>query len=180
MISKKIKRVFPYVAIFFVCIYFYSLTEKFQFIAKAGNIGPDFWPKMLLGLTIAVCLFEIIKTFFFLKTEDKDLAEAKVQPEAGMETTRTYPVLLLIGVLLTVLYIYLVTILGFPLCTFLYFALFMYIGRYRKKWAILANSVIGTVVLVFIFMKIVYVSLPLGQEPFSSVTFFLLRIMGGE
>ena len=28
------------------------------------------------------------------------------------------------------------------------------------------------------FMKVVYVSLPLGVEPFSQVTFLLMRLMG--
>jgi putative tricarboxylic transport membrane protein len=177
MVIEKIKAVFPYIVISLICIYLYALANQFQFVAKAGNIGPDFWPKMLLGLTIAVCLFEIIKTAFFSKIKSEGKAAAKEQVEAP-ETKRYYPGLLLIGSLMTVLYVYLVTILGFPLCTFLYFALFMFVGRYRKKWAILANSVIGTLVLVFIFMKIVYVSLPLGQEPFSAVTFFVLRIMG--
>ena len=178
MVIEKIKAAFPYIVISLICIYLYSLANKFQFVTKAGNIGPDFWPKMLLGLTIAVCLFEIIKMAFFSRIKSEDKAAAKVQVEDAAETRRSYPGLLLIGTLMTVLYVYLVNILGFPLCTFLYFALFMFVGRYRKKWAILANSVIGTLALVFIFMKIVYVSLPLGQGPFSAVTFFVLSIMG--
>jgi putative tricarboxylic transport membrane protein len=79
---------------------------------------------------------------------------------------------------MTVAYAYFVTALGFILCTFLYFVVFMIVGRYRKIWAILANSVVGTLALVVIFMKIVYVSLPLGQEPFSRVTFFVLSMLG--
>ncbi len=91
---------------------------------------------------------------------------------------KTYPGLLVIGTAMTVAYAYFVSILGFILCTFLYFALFMIVGRYRKTWAIVANSLIGTLVLVVIFMKVVYVSLPLGQEPFSGVTFFVLTLLG--
>jgi len=178
MANERIKRALPYVAIFFACMYFYSLAGKFQFVAKTGNIGPDFWPKMLLGLTMAVCLFEIVKTALSLKSKTKDRAAAKEQVEEEAETKRSYPGLLLIGTLMSVLYVYLVTTLGFPLCTFLYFGLFMFVGRYRKIWLIVANSVIGTLVLVFVFMKIVYVSLPLGQAPFSAVTFFVLGIMG--
>jgi ABC-type amino acid transport system permease subunit len=103
-------------------------------------------------------------------TEDKS--------EKAQSKKKTYPGLLIIGIAMTVAYAYFVTILGFIICTFLYFALFMIVGRYRKVWAILANSVVGTLVLVVIFMKIAYVSLPLGQEPFSGVTFFVLRMLG--
>jgi hypothetical protein len=32
-------------------------------------------------------------------------------------------------------------------------------------------------VLLFIFMKLVYVSLPIGVAPFSEVTLFLMKLM---
>jgi putative tricarboxylic transport membrane protein len=177
MAVEKAKRIIPYVIILLVSLYFYHLAGQFRFSAKPGNLGPDFWPKLLLGLTMAACLYEIIKTAFFLKTVPPKAAaeEQSAKPESKK---KTYPGLLVIGIAMTVAYAYFVTTLGFIICTFLYFALFMIVGRYRKVWAILANSLIGTLVLVVIFMKIVYVSLPLGQEPFSGVTFFVLRMLG--
>jgi hypothetical protein len=176
MATEKIKRIIPYVIILVVSLYFYYLAGQFRFSTKPGNLGPDFWPKLLLGLTMAACLYEIIKTALFLKPAPQEQAEQEQPAKAAQK--KTYPVLLVIGVVMTVAYAYFVTTLGFVICTFLYFALFMIVGRYRKPWAILANSVIGTLVLVVIFMKIVYVSLPLGQEPFCGVTFFILRMLG--
>jgi Na+-transporting NADH:ubiquinone oxidoreductase subunit NqrB len=179
MAAEKAKRIIPYVIILLVSLYFYYLAGQFRFSAKPGNLGPDFWPKLLLGLTMAACLYEIIKTTFFLKVAP--FKEAAGETAAKTESKKkTYPGLLVIGIVMTVAYAYLVSILGFIICTLLYFALFMIVGRYRKPWAILANSVAGTLVLVVIFMKIVYVSLPPGQEPFSSVTFFVLSLMGGK
>lgn len=175
--AEKAKRIIPYVIILLVSLYFYYLAGQFRFSAKPGNLGPDFWPKLLLGLTMAACLYEIIKTAFFLKIALPKEAAGE-QPAKVTATKKTYPELLVIGIAMTVAYVYFVTTLGFVLCTFLYFALFMIVGRYRRVWAILANSAIGTLVLVLIFMKIVYVSLPLGQEPFSSVTLFVLKLMG--
>lgn len=177
MAAEKLKKTIPYVIILLVTAYFYHLAGQFRFSAKAGHLGPDFWPKMLLALTMVACLYEIIKTAFFLKiAPPKKTAEEQSAKAEGKK--KTYAGLLVIGIVMTVAYAYLVTTLGFIICTFLYFALFMIVGRYRKTWAILANSVIGTLVLVVIFMKIVYVSLPLGQEPFSGVTFFVLRMLG--
>lgn len=177
MAAEKLKKIVPYLIILLVSLYFYYLAGQFRFSAKPGNLGPDFWPKLLLGLTMVACLYEIIKTAFFLKTAPpKKTAEEQFAKAESKK--KTYPGLLVIGIVMTVAYAYLVTTLGFIICTFLYFALFMIVGRYRKTWAILANSVIGTLVLVVIFMKIAYVSLPLGQEPFSGVTFFVLRMLG--
>jgi putative tricarboxylic transport membrane protein len=177
MAAEKAKRMLPYVIIFLVSLYFYHLAGQFHFSAKPGNLGPDFWPKMLLGLTMAICLYEVAKTAFFLKRVPPKEATDE-EPATAAPAKKTYPVLLVIGIAMTVAYAYFITILGFILCTFLYFALFMIVGRYRNFWAILANSIIGTLVLVVIFMKIVYVSLPLGQGPFSSVTLLVLKLMG--
>jgi putative tricarboxylic transport membrane protein len=179
MASEKAKRIIPYVIILLVSLYFYHLAGQFRFSAKAGHLGPDFWPKLLLGLTMAACLYEIIKTAFFLKVTPSKKETGEHVAKADSDK-KSYPALLITGILMTVAYAYFVTILGFIICTVLYFALFMIVGRYRKPWAILANSIIGTLALAGIFMKIVYVSLPPGQEPFSSVTFFILSLMGGK
>lgn len=177
MALEKLKKIGPYLIILLVSLYFYYLAGHFRFSTKPGNLGPDFWPKLLLGLTMAACLYEIIKTAFFLNVATTKEA-AKEQSAKAQSKKKTYPALLIIGIAMTVAYAYFVTVLGFIICTFLYFAFFMIVGRYRKVWAIMANSVVGTLVLVVIFMKIAYVSLPLGQEPFSGVTFFVLRILG--
>ena len=43
---------------------------------------------------------------------------------------------------------------------------------------VLATSLVGSLLFMFMFMKVVYVSLPLGHEPFSQVSFLLMRLMG--
>jgi putative tricarboxylic transport membrane protein len=174
MAIEKIKRIIPYAVVFLISAYFYVLAGRFGFVAKAGNLGPDFWPKLLLGLTMAVCLYEIAKTALFHrgKAPEDDAGEEKA------EAPKRYPGLLIIGTLMTVAYVYFVNILGFILCTFLYLALFMVVGRYRKVWVIASNSVIGTVLFVVIFMKAVYVSLPLGQGPFQQFSLLVLKMLG--
>jgi ABC-type amino acid transport system permease subunit len=178
MAVEKAKRIVPYVVISLVAAYFYVLAGQFRFSAKPGHLGPDFWPKVLLALTMAACLYEIVRILFFVRTPPKEVASESKKPDQPKGIREAYPELLVIGVLMTLAYAYFVTTLGFVLSTFLYFVLFMVVGRYRKVWAILANSLVGTLVLVVVFMKIVYVSLPHGKEPFSDVTFFVLRILG--
>lgn len=171
---EKIKRIIPYAVVLLVSAYFYVLAGRFEFPAKAGNLGPDFWPKLLLGLTMAACLYEIAKTALFHrgKALEDDAGEEKA------EAPKRYPRLLIIGALMTVAYVWFLDILGFILCTFLYFALFMVVGRYRKVWVIAANSAIGTVLFVVIFMKAVYVSLPIGYGPFQQFSLLVLRMLG--
>jgi putative tricarboxylic transport membrane protein len=102
-------------------------------------------------------------------------APADTATEAPPE--RTYPRLLIAGIVLTVAYVLSIERLGFFLCTFAYLAAFTWIGRYRRPLVVLASSLAGSLAFMFVFMKVVYVSLPLGQEPFSQVTFLLMRLM---
>jgi hypothetical protein len=127
----------------------------------------------LLGLTMAACLYEILKIVLFQR--GKALVGNAEADKA--EAPRRYAGLLIIGALMTVAYVYLLHILGFTFCTILYLALFMVVGRYRKVWVIAANSVIGTLLFVVIFMKVVYVSLPLGQGPFQQFSLLVLKML---
>jgi hypothetical protein len=174
MVMEKIKRVIPYAVILLVSAYFYVLAGRFQYPAKAGNLGPDFWPKLLLGLTMAACLYEIAKTAFLhrAKAPGDDAGAEKA------EAPRRYPGLLIIGILMTVAYVYFLDILGFIFCTLVYLALFMVVGRYRKIWVIAVNSVIGTLLFVVLFMKVVYVSLPIGVGPFQQFSLLVMKILG--
>jgi putative tricarboxylic transport membrane protein len=79
---------------------------------------------------------------------------------------------------MTILYVVLIEKLGFFLCTVIYLAAFMWVGRYRRLGVIVATSLIGSLAFMFMFMKVVYVSLPLGVEPFAQVSFLLMRAMG--
>ena len=178
MALEKLKKMLPYGIIILISAYFYFLAGKFRFSAKPGHLGPDFWPKMLLGLAMVTCLYEIIKTAFFTRIAGEKEASAGAPSEKKAATRKSYPELLIIGIVMTVAYAYFLSVLGFVLSTFFYFALFMIVGRYRRTWAIFVNSLVGTLVLTFIFMKVVYVSLPLGQEPFQSITLFVLGLMG--
>jgi len=69
-------------------------------------------------------------------------------------------------------------VLGFFLATAIYLAAFMLVGRYRRYGVIAVTSVVGSLVFVFVFMKIVYVSLPLGIGPFQSVSTALMALLG--
>jgi putative tricarboxylic transport membrane protein len=182
----QLRRTAPYLVVLAIAGYLFSLANRIDFVAPGGRIGPGAWPKAILLLAIATCAYEIVKTWFFARKK-RDLtgvlqsiveaapAEAALGPE---QDEKTYPHLLWIGIAITVAYVVLIETLGFFLCTFLYLAAFMFVGRYRRPGVVLVTSLAGSLVFMFVFMKIVYVSLPLGQGPFAEITFLLMRLMG--
>ncbi len=79
---------------------------------------------------------------------------------------------------MTVAYAALITTLGFFISTVLFIAGFIWVGRYRRPGVIAAASLIGGLAFMFVFMKIVYVSLPLGVGTFGLVSIQLMSLMG--
>jgi len=179
---NRLLRAAPYIALQLAAMYFHQLAGHIDYPATPGRIGPDFWPKSILVLLGLVCIYEIIKnlligeTFSAAGLLDDLMKDSPADPDAVRLPNR--PWLLASGMLLTVAYVAGIDKLGFFLATGAYLALFMVIGRYRNWVVIAAASLLGSLLLLFVFMKLVYISLPLGIEPFSSVSLMLLSIMG--
>jgi|SRR4051794_12208405 putative tricarboxylic transport membrane protein len=183
--APRMRRIAPYVIVLAIVSYLYFLATQIDFVAPGGRIGPNFWPKVILALAMLTCTYEIVKSLFFGKAErdlegvlGSVLKDVPMEPPVAAPEEKTYPHLLWIGIAMTLLYVVVIDTLGFFLCTLIYLAAFMWIGRYRRIGVIASTSVIGSLAFMFMFMKIVYVSLPLGVGPFAQVSFLLMRVMG--
>lgn len=165
----------------------YAVAGQFEFSPRAGRLGPDVWPKALLVLMMLTCIYEIAKTLVRRKGADEIEGLLELIKEESAEThdravaedpPAVFLHLLLAGIGLTVGYVYLIDKLGFFLDTLVFMTLFMVIGRYRKPWLVLAIGLLGSLIFMFVFMKVVYVSLPIGEAPFSAVSLTLMQLMG--
>ena len=171
----RFKELVPYALLLVAGAYLFYRAREFGAFARPGELGPDVWPKAILGLLMFVCAAEIAWRLLRMRTAPR--ARPRANAEDGDEGPR-YPWRLAAGILLTALYVPGLEVLGFFLCTALYLAAFMVIGRYRAWVVIAVSSVAGSLAFVFVFMKIVYVSLPLGVGPFRSLSTAILALLG--
>jgi len=171
----RLRELAPYAALLAAAAYLYSKAGAFAALARPGQLGPDAWPKAILGLLAFVCVVEIARRAWSWRSAP--VPEARREADAEPEPTR-YPRLLAGGIAITALYVPGLEVLGFFTCTVIYLAAFMWIGRYRSIRVIAASSIVGTLAFVFVFMKVVYVSLPLGMGPFRSISTWLLAFFG--
>ncbi len=187
MTRANLTKVVPYATILAAAVALYAVARQFNFTPRPGHLGPAVWPKAILVLSIAACVFEIVGTLVFGKgQEEVDGLLEVIEEEAAKNVTETiheepqatYPKLLITGIGLTVGYVLLFNVLGFFVDTLLYIVLFTLVGRYRKPGVALVSGLVGSLAFMFIFMKIVYLSLPVGQAPFSSVSLALMQLMG--
>ncbi len=188
---NRLKGQIPYVVVLLISGYLFYLATRFDFSAQGGRIGPDIWPKAILGLAMLTCVYEILKNLLFSGRQAEihgllqSIAEEAPVEEVPDDNTgpslplgRSYPHLLIAGMVMTVAYAALVETLGFFICTVLFLAGFTWVGRYRRTRVIVIASLIGALAFAFVFMKIVYVSLPLGVGPFKQVSVSLMQLMG--
>jgi putative tricarboxylic transport membrane protein len=184
----RLPRILPYALVGAAAGYLYYVAANIQYHARAGTLGPDFWPKAILILTLVVCACEIARIVFAGDAAQRtggvleDLVEKGTEAAAGTAETpvESHPALLLAGMGATLAYVAAAQRLGFFLATIAYLVVFMWLGGYRR-WGVIATvSVAGTLVLLFIFMKLVYVSLPTGVALFSAVTRLRMKVLGSR
>ena len=187
MTRGDLKKVVPYSIVLAVAATLYAFAGQFEFTSRPGRLGPNVWPEAILVLMIITCIYEIVRTLFFSKGQEEvegllEIIEEEVAenlPEESHEEPQAAHTHLLIGgIALTLAYVFLFDVLGFFVDTFLYMVLFMLVGRYRKPKIVLAIGLLGALAFMFVFMKIVYLSLPIGHAPFSSVSLALMQLMG--
>jgi putative tricarboxylic transport membrane protein len=178
--ANVLARAAPFVAIMGAAAYFYYLADHLDFEPMPGRTGPDLWPKIVLGLMILTCAIGIAKTFLARSSGGSNLLEL-LAPRVGDDTdegTRSFPRLALLGCALFIAYVLALDRVGFPVSTAVLLAAFLWAGRYRNVPVIAVISLVGSLGFFFVFRKIVYVSLPLGREPFLSLSIWLMKLMG--
>jgi putative tricarboxylic transport membrane protein len=178
--TSTLARAVPFVAIMAAAAYFYYLSDNLDFPAMPGRAGPDLWPKIILGLMMLTCGIGIAKTLLARSGDGGSLFKLLVRDE-GEETeapARSWPLLAVAGAALFIAYVALLDRVGFVICTAVLMAAFLWVGRYRNPWVITLVSLGGSLAFFFVFRKLVYVSLPLGKEPFLSLSVWLMRLLG--
>jgi putative tricarboxylic transport membrane protein len=141
-------------------------TRSLSDLAREGSLGPGFWPRLaLLGLALAC----VAKAW-----EDWRRAAGDAAGE-GREPISTPK--LLGAIALIVAYAAAAPALGFPLATVAFIAAFMALAGMRSPAGLAVNAGLGTVILVYVFVKAVYLPLPKGDGPFETLTVALYRAL---
>jgi putative tricarboxylic transport membrane protein len=141
-------------------------TRGLDHVARGGQLGPGFWPRIVLvGLGLA-CLVKM----FLASRADRGPAR-----EAPSAISRRKLAAAVAGI---VLYVLATPLIGFPLASALFIVAFMLLCGSRSMVALGANAGVGTVLLLYLFVKLVYLPLPKGEGPFEALTLAIYRGLG--
>lgn len=174
-------RSLPYLTLLAGAAFMFNVAGSFEFRIPAGRLGPDFWPKLILGLLLLTSAYAVLNAWLATPADEPHQKTAAEPGDADASipgASTGHPVLLVWGVVLSTAYAALIDKLGFLVCTTLFLACFAYVGRYRRHRAIWLTSIIGSIALMFLFMRVVYISLPIGVAPFSAVSLAAMKLLG--
>ena len=164
----RARRVLPPLAGVALASALYPGTRGLDAIAR--GLGPGFWPRLaLIGLALA-CLAKFVEEWRRARAGTVVTAGGAARPPISQAK-------LAAGIGLIVLYVLLAPYVGFPLVTALFIATFMVLCGTRSVRALAGNVVVGTVGLLYLFVKLVYLPLPKGDGPFETLTLALYRAL---
>lgn len=152
--------------IFAAAVALFVAAGRLPVVPVPGQLGPDFWPRLVLVGLMGSCVL-------------KGLEVARGRA-AKAERTPVLPLSLpkLVGGMALVLgYPALAPLLGFPLTNFLFLLAFMRLAGTRRPVTLFVIAALGTVALLYLFVKVVYLPLPKGTGVVEDFTVFLYRLL---
>jgi len=159
----------------------YWAATRIQANAGAGRIGPDAWPKAIIVVMGLLCAWEIARRLAVRPRGGGDAAGASPMPEAA-DASQAPPAMqvgkLAAGAGLVFAYVVTVPWLGFFAATAIFLAAFPWFGGLRRPLLTGALGIAGSLGLVVVFMRVAYISLPLGEGPFKALSLALLAAIG--
>jgi len=173
--------VLPHALMLLASVLLYWAATRIDAGSGAGKgLGPAAWPKAIIVFMGLLCAWEIVKRLVLRSRGGaRGLVEGLARAPAGDEAPPAFrPGMLAWGIALVLGYVVAVPELGFAVTTALFLAAFPWFGGLRRPVLTAAIGVAGSVALVAIFMRVAYISLPLGEGPFRSVSLALLALLG--
>lgn len=174
----RLRQVLPHSVMLVASIVLYRLAAGID-VDTGGRISPAVWPKAIVVVMGLLCAYEIVKRLVarsgFTATGMVSVDPLGVAWEAP--APRNLP-MLFGGIALIAAYVIAVPWTGFFLTTAIFLGIFPWVGGLRRPGLSAAIGLIGSLVLVVVFMRIAYISLPLGVGPFRALSIALMRAIG--
>jgi putative tricarboxylic transport membrane protein len=160
----------------------YHVVESPQLAALVtrGLAGPSTWPDMMLWVIVFFSAVWALQTAVVIIRSKMSTIKPLPATQVSSSDAESTPFSLLIalGVLFILLYGYLLAVIGFATATLLYIVSWCWLGGLRKPLLVSLIGLIGTTVLLYLFVKLASMPLDRGQGVMGEFSVALYRIMG--
>ncbi|HEX2739065.1 MAG TPA: tripartite tricarboxylate transporter TctB family protein [Rubrobacter sp.] len=162
--------VVPELVLAAVAVYLFVLARNFQYEPQPGQLGPGFWPQLLCA-GIFVCA--LVRVAQKLRVRAVPVSGGTKAEEGDHFRWQR----LALALALVVGYVFGTVFLGYILATTLFFVAFVWLGG-QRRWYVVPLGLTVSLVFAFVFLKVVYVSLPSGVGVFDQLSVLLYRLIG--
>lgn len=149
-----------------------------------GLATPLTWPKLMLA-GVGLCALgwaveEGWKAFHALPPPPDAMTEALEFGDVGFEDEKETPPLLpiVLGLALALVYAFAIPLVGFTTATVLFLMLWFVLGGIRKPVSVVAVTLIGTMIILYVFVKLALMPLDKGVGIFGEFTVALFKLLG--
>jgi putative tricarboxylic transport membrane protein len=170
--------VLPEVVAIALCVPLWVASSEWT--SSVGGPGPAFYPRfliLLMVLAMAVRLVQEVRTIRRGSTaadEDEPPLEEGVEMDASLLDNRR----VVVAIALSVAYVLATLYLGWVLATFALVSAFLWLTGKRNPLITVPVALVFSVGMAFLFVKVVYISLPTGVGVFDQFTVLLFELLG--
>ena len=194
--TKKFTRSLSGISIFFmIACYLYVVAGSIDQNPIPGQLGPAFWPKCILILLMMSCVFKSFEIYreevkknkkadlvaYAAKDGGSSAVEQAAEEAAKAEAPGSFASVdlrkLLLMITACVGYAFFIDMIGFAIANVIFLFAFCYLVGDRKFMRLTLVSVLGTIGLLYLFAKFVYIPLPKGHFFFEDITLIIYRIL---
>jgi len=185
-VPGKLRQVLPHGVMLVAAVLLYWAATRID-ADTGGRISPAVWPKAIIIFMGLLCAWEIVKRLVAKSSFSAQglIAGLELKPgtdpkagEPGSVPEVEHPRMLAGGIALVAAYVFAVPWLGFFLTTALFLGVFPWVGGLRRPLLSAMLGIAGSLALVVVFMRVAYISLPLGEGPFRALSLALMRAIG--
>jgi putative tricarboxylic transport membrane protein len=173
--SALLREVIPELVFLAGAVYLFVQAGDFSARQQPGQLGPAFWPRLVaIGLAVAL-LVRIVQAF---REQSRPVVTVVSEfDDIEDDDTEVHWRSAAIAMGLAFGYVVATMFLGYMFATMAFLGAFIWAGG-QRRWVAPVVAVGGGLVMTYVFVGVVYVSVPTGVGVFDSITVAVYRLLG--
>jgi putative tricarboxylic transport membrane protein len=174
---RRWTRILPEVIVLGLTVPMWTATSEWT--STVGGPGPAFYPRLLLALLALAMVVRIVQEVMSIRRGvlEED-AEAVHEEGVEIDTSLLDMRRVVVAVGLSVVYVVATLFIGWTLATFALVIVFLWLAGRRNLLITVPLALVFSLGMSYIFVKIVYISLPTGVGAFDQFTVLLFELLG--
>lgn len=172
-------KILPEIAVLGLCVVLWIPTREFT--SSVGGPGPALYPRVLIILLAVAMVVRILQQVRENRTgAAAPPVDSEAPPEEGAEFDESLIDHRRVGVAIAFSFLYVAStlFLGWTIATFVFSVVFLAMAGKRNPLVVLPTALVFSLGFTYVFVKIVYISLPTGSGVFDTITVRLFELMG--